>query len=60
MGVTLAKMPNSWNMGPEQTISSSQTELPVQEWGHQPNYKTFDLKLLLSKKNAGTKKWSRD
>jgi hypothetical protein len=48
-------MPERGDMEPEETTSSSQTGLPVEEWGHQPTYKTFDPKLLLSKRNAGTK-----
>jgi hypothetical protein len=55
MQVTLAEMPNSKNMEPEETTSSSQTGLPVEGWGYQSTYKTFDPKLLLSKRNAGTK-----
>ena len=53
--MTLAEMPERGDMEPEETTSSSQTGLPVEEWGHQPTYKTFDPKLLLSKRNAGTK-----
>ena len=55
MWVTLAEMPNSGDMEPEETTSSSQTGPPTGEWGHQPSYKTFYPKLLLSKGNSGTK-----
>jgi hypothetical protein len=51
-------MPNSGDMKPEETISSSHTEPPVEEWRHQHTYKIFDPKFLLSKRNKG-KKWSR-
>jgi hypothetical protein len=55
MQVTLAKMPNSENMEPEDTICRSQTGAPLEGWEKRPTYKTFDLKLFLSKTNAGTK-----
>jgi hypothetical protein len=55
MQVTLAKMLNSGDIEPEVTTSSSQAEHPVEGWGHQTTYKTFDPKLTLSKTNAGTK-----
>jgi hypothetical protein len=32
----------------EETTSSSQTWLQMEEWAHQPTYNIFDLKLLLS------------
>ena len=53
--MSLAERPNSWDVEPEETTSSSQTGHPVEGWGHQPTYKTFDPKLVLSKRNAGTK-----
>ena len=53
--VTLEEMLNSWDMEPEETSSSSQSGLTVERWGHQPTYKTFDPKLVLSKRNAETK-----
>jgi hypothetical protein len=34
---------------------ASQTGPSVEGWGHQPTYNTFDPKLVLSKRNAGTK-----
>ena len=40
---------------PEETTSSCQSGLPVEGWGHQPTYNAFDSKLVLSKRNAGTK-----
>jgi hypothetical protein len=40
-----------WNL----TTSSNQIELPVEGCEHEPIYKTFDPKLLLSKRNSGTK-----
>jgi hypothetical protein len=55
MWVTLAKMPNSGDMESEETTSSSQMGSWVEEWGHQPTYKVFYPKLVLSKRNAGTK-----
>jgi hypothetical protein len=58
LGLSVAKMPNSGDMKPEETISSSHTEPPVEEWRHQHTYKIFDPKFLLSKRNKG-KKWSR-
>ena len=45
-------MLNSGDMALEETTSSSQTGPPVEGWGHQPTYKTFDPKLVLSKRNA--------
>jgi hypothetical protein len=50
-------MPNIREMELEETTSSSQTgPVPlVERWGHQPTYKTVHPKLLLSKRNAGTK-----
>jgi hypothetical protein len=53
--VTLAEMPNSGDMEPEETTSSSQTGPPVEGWGHQLTYKTLDPKLVLSQRTAGTK-----
>jgi hypothetical protein len=55
MQVTLAKMPNRGNIEPKETTSSSQTGSPVDRWRHKSTYKTFDPKLFLSKRNAGTK-----
>jgi hypothetical protein len=55
MWVTLAEMPNSGTI-----TSRKQTGPPVEEWGHQPTFKIFDSELVLSKRNAGTKKCSRD
>jgi hypothetical protein len=56
MWMTLAEMPNSGDMDPEETTSSSQTRLTVERWGYQPTYKIFNTKLLLllSKRNSGT------
>ena len=34
MQVTLAEMPNSWDMNSAETTSSSQTRTPVDGWGH--------------------------
>lgn len=51
MWVTLVKMPKSMDMEPEETTSSSQTGSLVEGWGHQSTFKTFDLKLLLSKRD---------
>jgi hypothetical protein len=51
MWMTLAEISKSEDIVPEDIISSSQT---MKGWGHQPTYKTFDSKLLLSKRNAGT------
>ena len=48
-GMTLAEMPNSGDMGPEETTSRSQTGSPMEEWGNQPTYTIFDLKSVLSK-----------
>jgi hypothetical protein len=48
--VTLAKMPKSEEMEIEET-----TRTPMERWGHQSTYKTFNPKLLLSKRNTGTK-----
>jgi hypothetical protein len=42
-------------MEPEETTSSSQTGPPVEGGGHQTTYKSFDPKLVLSKRNSGTK-----
>ena len=50
--VTLAKMSNS---GDKETSSNSQTGTPVEKWGHQPIYKTFDPKFFLSNRNSWTK-----
>ena len=55
MWVILAKISNSGDMEPEETTSGSQTGRPVERWGHQSTYKTLDPKLLLSKRNSGTK-----
>jgi hypothetical protein len=51
----LAEIPNSGDKEPEEITSSSQTGSPVEGWGHQSTYKTYDPKLILSKRNAGTK-----
>jgi hypothetical protein len=48
-------MPNSGDIEPEETTSSTQTGPSVERQGHQPTYKTFNPKLLLSKRNAETK-----
>ena len=53
--MTLAKMPNSGEMEPEETTSNRWKELPVEGWGHSPTFKIFDPELLLSKRNAVTK-----
>jgi hypothetical protein len=58
MWVTLAKMSNFGDMNPEKTITSSQKESPLEEWEHQPTYKVFDLKLVLSKEIQG-QRWNR-
>ena len=61
--MTLAKMPNSGDIEPEETTSSTQTGPSVERQGHQPTYKTFNPKLLLSKRNAeteGVAEWSTD
>jgi hypothetical protein len=42
-------------MRPEETTFSSQTGHPSGGVGHQFTYKTFDPKLVLSNRNAGTK-----
>jgi hypothetical protein len=55
MEVTLAEILNIWDMEPEETTSSSQIGSTVEGWRHQPTYKTFEPKLVLSKRNAGTK-----
>jgi hypothetical protein len=55
MQVTLAEVPNSADTEPKETTFSSQTGPPVEESGHQPTYKTFDPKLVLSEINSGTK-----
>jgi hypothetical protein len=49
MHVTLTESPNSWDIEPEEPTSSSQTGPAVEQWGHQPTYKSFDQKLVLSK-----------
>ena len=54
MQVTLALMPSSEDMELEKITSISHTGPPVEEWGHQTTYKTFDLNLVLSKRNTGT------
>ena len=51
----LAEMPNSGNMEPEETTSRSQIGPLVKGWGHEPTHKTFDPKLVQSKRNARTK-----
>jgi hypothetical protein len=48
----LSRNAQSWATEPEETISSSQRGSLVEGWGHQPTYKTFDQKLVLSKRNA--------
>ena len=55
MGMTLAKIPNSGEMEPEETTSSREIGPPVEVWSHQPTFKLFDPELLLSKENTGTK-----
>jgi hypothetical protein len=55
MWVALAEMSNSRYMEPEETTSSSQTGSLGKEWDHQPTYKIFSPKLLLSERNEGTK-----
>jgi hypothetical protein len=60
MQVTLAEMSNSGEMDSEEAIiSHSQTSPQLERWGHQTIYKTFNSKLLLSKRNAGTKMGQR-
>lgn len=49
-GVTLAEMPNSEEVEPEETMSSSQTGPPVKAWGYQPTNNIFDPDQFLSKK----------
>jgi hypothetical protein len=46
-------MPNSGDMEPEETISSSPTEPTVE--GHQLNYKSFHSELFLSERNSRKK-----
>jgi hypothetical protein len=53
--VTIAEMTNSGNLETEEITYSSQTGPQVEEWRHQTTYKTFNAKLILSKRNAGTK-----
>jgi hypothetical protein len=55
MWVILNKMPNSGEIEPEETTSSSQTGLSVERWRHQHTFKIFNPELFLSKRNAGTK-----
>ena len=49
----LAEMSNSWTIELEDTTSRIQAGPPVEGWGQQPIYKTFDPKLVLSKTNTG-------
>jgi hypothetical protein len=55
MGMTLAQMPNSREMEPEETTPSRYTGAPMEGWGHPPIFRKFDPELFLSERYAGTK-----
>ena len=52
MCVTLGGMLNSGHIELEEMTSSSKS---VEEWEHQPTYKTFNPKLVLYERHRGTK-----
>lgn len=47
--VNMNEMPSSENVEASENTSNSQTGPLVDSQGHQPNYKTVDLKFILSK-----------
>jgi hypothetical protein len=54
MWMTLVEMPNSSDMEPD-TTSNSHTGSPVEGWVYQSTNKVFYPRLLLYKRNIGTK-----
>jgi hypothetical protein len=55
MWVTLAKMPNSWDMQPVEATFCSQAGSQVEKKEQHLTHKSFNPKFVLSKRNAETK-----